>query len=529
MSQPVSISAADRMGGSSVFTTLDRQRSSPWINPGVFTPQPNYGGMNQPNQVGMIPAAGMNTPGAFMQWPGFCNPFMAPFMMQGFQTNPLQSMTVQSVSNTDSSSSVPARTTAVPVVTRQPTASTVTAGTTGLTRQSQSSRSVQPSRSTPTITSERQTSSESDGESDNGQSDDDAMSVGSYERTFEQDQYGVGADEASNTEAMQKLSQLFASTRLDPILKAASEEFGLQVENEEEEECSLRFGGVGVDRGLHDPVMCMPNDIYKERDRLAKSKWHNFPSRVLLDAFRVPKSDHDALFKAPPMDKEVTEILPQKVKRHVSRPVDYCPFWERELVSVDNHLHLLSKLSAFQLTIVNYLLTIIEKDDSPSGVAATANLVNDITVQQLKSALSLSMRSVTLRRENVLANLNKVYVNALPSDLRKLPFAEDSLFGSAFSKTIRSLAKKIKDKKSLEVNLKPLTAFKKKAKSANYSRKGQNPEPQVTGTATRGGRSARGRGRGRGGKRSAPTNPPSAAAGGPPRAKKPRGGRQQQF
>ena len=194
------------------------------------------------------------------------------------------------------------------------------------------------------------------------------------------------------------------------------------------------------------------------------------------------------------------------------------------MIGIDNHLRLLSRLSAFQLTIVNYLLTIIDKDDSPSGVSATANLVNDITVQQLKSALSLSLRTVTLRRENVLTHLNKAYVNELPSDLRKLPFVEDAVFGSAFSKTIRSLAKNLIDKIALQVNLKPLSSYKKKSRG-DFPKKSQDTQAAAP---SRGG-SARSRGRGRGIKRSASTGPPSAAAGGPSKAKKPRGGKQQQF
>ncbi len=542
-------SAVNTAAVDNVIYTLNGQRPSPGIvnntNPLTAVPQQQW--LPSPaNNIQAAQARGINAamPYPFQGmdessarnmcaqnplWQGFCNPFFNPFVMaaqSGFQAFP--SGTQNSVNlNTDRSESPV--TSVVSVVTSQP-AATVTrpSAHSSMARHSQPNRSIQPTRRTPAAVVSDPYEQDSDSESESDQEELDTRSVVSAsDHTFDQDQFGMDHNEQSESISIQKLSELFAATRVNPILQAARDEFGLQVEDEDEGDlsCSLRFGGVGIDRNTADPVMVMPNDIYRERDSLAKVKWRSYPNKVLLDAFKVPLSDHKALFCPPPLDKEVEEVLPGMGKgsnKQTQQPQFFSPYWEKELCHIDNHMRLLTRLASFQLTIVNYLLTTVdtETDDSPTSVAAIATLVNDMTAQQLKAALSLSMRTVTLRRENILAYLRRVYVNELPSDLRKLPFSEEFLFGSAFGKTVRSLAKKLKDKKSLQVNLKPLSSSKKKPKGNS----GASKRNQDASSRGRGGY----RGRSRGGKRRNSFRTPSSAAGGPSKAKKPRTGGSQQ-
>lgn len=545
----------------SVSVTLNGQRPST----GVFNPMNtmphhqlasfNTGGI-PPFQVGINSAAGAQYPFHGMDeasarviqaqnsmWQGLCNPLFNPFMMAaqaGIQPF-LAGTTTSSQSNTEAIRSEPISVTSVPIVTRQPTSTlsrtTASSATASTSRSIPPSRIVQSSRRNPPAVASDPYDQDSDSESGSDHGDTDVHSfVSTSDHTFDQDQFGmVDSLDHAESVSIQKLSELFAASRINPILQATCDEFGLQVEEEEEgdQSCSLRFGGVGVGRSDVDPIMCMPNDIYRERDSLAKSKWRPYANKVLLDAFKVPLSDHKALFTPPSMDKEVKDVLPgmSKGAKKVFQPSSFSPYWEKELYNLDVHLRLISRLASFQLTIVNYLLASLDKEnvneDSPSSLAATATLINDMTVQQLKSALSLSMRTVTLRRENVLAFLRKVYVNELPSGLRTLPFSEEFLFGSAFGKTVRSIAKKLKDKKALEVNLKPLSSSRGGGKG-NQGQARKKAQSSQTSTATRGRSNARGRGRG--GKRRGTSATPPAAAGGPPEAKKPRtGGKQQGF
>jgi len=462
-------------------------------------------------------------------WQGLCNPMINPFVIaaqSGFQS------CLPGVNNAvppNNNSMVTAPIMAAPVVTTQPgvsfTRPAVNAQST-LPRQGQpANRIAQPNRRAPIAIADQYDPYEQDSdlESDSDQGEPDNRSfMTSYDHIFEQDQFGMDHNEQAEAIATQKLSELFAATRINPILEAARDQFGLYVEEDEDtqQNCSLLFGGVGIGQSNGDPIMAMPNDVYNERDKLAKRKWRAYPDKVLLDAFKVPLSDHKALFCHPVMDKEVEVVLPGMGKGSYKQTqlLHFSPYWEKELCNMDNHLRLISRLSSFQLTIANYLLTImdVENDDSPSGLKATATLVNDLAAQQLKAALALSMRTVTLRRENVQAFLRKVYVNELTSDLRKLAFSEEFLFGSQFGKTVRSLAKKLKDKKSLQVNLKPLASSRGRAKTSGGSRQ----RPQNFSSRGRGGY----RGRPRGGKRGNSFRNPPAAAGGPPKAKKPRTG-----
>ena len=363
-------------------------------------------------------------------------------------------------------------------------------------------------------------------DSNDGNDDDDDFAYS--------DDDGQEASSSAQKEAIRKLSELFAASRIDPILGALRDEFGLEpVEGSEGEEglCSLRFGGIGVDNDTHPPVICMPPDILKEQKKVAKTEWKRWPSRVIAQAFKVPRVDHDTLFTVPKMDKEATAVLPKNQRKMASwfKPFFYSPYWEQNLFHLDAHLKLMTRLSAFQLTITNYLLARLEDDGEDTGVMAVSTLVNDITAQQLKSSMQLSKHMTTLRRENVMAFLRREYVDEVSSDLRKLPYTEGYVFGGSFGKTIRSLAKKKRDQKSLESDLKPLSSS-----SGNKRKTGGIRRPQVqqatggAGYPNRGGSSRGGRG-GRGGKRNNTSQRPPAAAGGPPNAKKARGGSQRRF
>ena len=134
-------------------------------------------------------------------------------------------------------------------------------------------------------------------------------------------------------------------------------------------------------------------------------------------------------------------------------------------------------LDVFQFLILNFLISQID-DDSQSaqtGVAATTKLLVDMVGIQLKEALSPSHRlSSSLRRENVCATLRKEFIAELPVLLAGLPFTSDALFGKAFSKSIKKLTKKVRDKNTLDSELKPLSALRDKAKQGRKATSGRN-------------------------------------------------------
>ena len=103
------------------------------------------------------------------------------------------------------------------------------------------------------------------------------------------------------------------------------------------------------------------------------------------------------------------------------------------------------------------------EDDSqsePAGFAAIARLLVDMVGANLNGLLSLLPCLSVLRRENVCATLRREFVTELPTLLNDLPNTSEALFGKGFSKSVKKLAKKVKDKKTLDSELKPLSAFR---------------------------------------------------------------------
>ena len=121
-------------------------------------------------------------------------------------------------------------------------------------------------------------------------------------------------------------------------------------------------------------------------------------------------------------------------------------------------------------------LSLYEDEDTQAGPTATAKLAVDILGQQLKSSMSMSFRTIALRRENACAALKKAFIQDLSVDLCKLPFSDFKVFGSnAFSTLVKDLAGKERDRQSLELDLKPLSSRKKRGGSSGTGTARSNP------------------------------------------------------
>ena len=320
--------------------------------------------------------------------------------------------------------------------------------------------------------------SESDSHSDrdSAEEDDDQDEVLSQ---F-QDDDTIDDDLGTSHQAPAAWNAVFSKDRIDPIIKAAAVTCGLEFVNdtlEDNSEHSLQFGGIGFANYESYPRLHLPKDIRKEKERQAKTKWHPKPFKLFDRVFRVPRQDYDSLFTVPIMDPDVTKLLP-KQSRASRKAQFYSAFWEHELISLDAHLKCQSRIAAFQLVLLNHLVQQIgaqddesDREDDPSSSYATARLITDMAAQLLRSSLSLSLRTISLRRENACAHLRKKFVNDLPTDLSKLPFSDSHVFGSALPKTVRGLARKIRDNKSLESSLAPLSSNKGKGKGRGSGKK----------------------------------------------------------
>jgi len=171
---------------------------------------------------------------------------------------------------------------------------------------------------------------------------------------------------------------------------------------------------------------------------------------------------------------------------------------------------------------LNHLLDFIDltQDDDLAGPAATAQLVVDMAGQQVRNCLAMSFRTVSLRRENACAYFREEFGKDLSSDLSALKFSDKHVFGGEFAKTVRKLAKKIRDKQTLESDLAAIPS-KGKGRGSSWTWKPSADTPQPPSRVGRG-RGTAGRGRKRSRSRQSNRSTP-AAAGAPPKAKRGRG------
>ena len=93
---------------------------------------------------------------------------------------------------------------------------------------------------------------------------------------------------------------------------------------------------------------------------------------------------------------------------------------------------------------------------------------------QPQQSCRLSHRLASLRREKVYTTVWKEFIAELPVLLAGLPYTSDALFGKAFSKSVKKLAKKVRDKNTLVSELKPLSALHGKAKQGRKATSGRN-------------------------------------------------------
>ena len=451
------------------------------------------------------------------------NPFMAmvnPFMLT--QANALMQSGLWPNVNSQAYNSGWNTSTGVPpspsVVVSQPASvsgahSLSNTGETQFHRTSRTATRVRP----PVARSDVQTQhSDTESDSDDSQSSD--------EEDSDQNQGGTTLDGDDDDDlsppSKSSLKEVFNSDRIDPIVKMIAQNLDLSGSVDESEEAgySLLFGGIGRGQSQSKPLIVLPQDFHLEKKKQAKSKWRKRPYGFFGKVFRVPKKDYESMFKVPAMDPEVVKLLP---KGSAVKLDSYSRFWEQEMISLDAHMKDLIRLSAFQVLFLNHLLDVMDLSqdaDQVAGPSATARLVVDMAGQQLRSGMALSFRTVSLRRVNACAYFREEFGKDLSSDLAELEFSDKHVFGGEFAKIVRKLAKKIRDKQTLESDLAAIPRGKAKGTTGTW--KPFSDTPRSSSGVGRG----RGAGRGRKRSRSRPSKRSSpAAAGGPPQAKKGRG------
>jgi hypothetical protein len=329
-----------------------------------------------------------------------------------------------------------------------------------------------------------------------------------------------------------RLSDIFHPERVNPILRTTAEFNGLDgIDEDEEDPAALRFGSLNYAGRRVSPVMKVPVEVGKLTQITVKAKKTYAKPPVAFDrAFRVSENEHDKFFSVPTVDEKV-ELIMQQISTHTKINA-YSKFWESELFTMDRFMRSITRLSAFQLSILNATmveLQPLEGQDIDNSVFAipASDLATDIAGQMMKLSIGFSHRLTRLRRQNMCVGLKTKVIDILADDLLNVPYDVDPklLFGGQYDQTEKKAAKKQKSTNETKryassVSKNPdsygasrrnnrnqrqyshQSSYRGASNNRGYKRKfeSQAPQSSYTPQAKRGPGRNPGRGRGRGGR-----------------------------
>ena len=269
----------------------------------------------------------------------------------------------------------------------------------------------------------------------------------------------------------------------------------------------------------------MPPDIYTYQEDALAAAGALGKAADLRTVFQVPEEDFRALFSLPKLDADVQEFLKNSATASQS---NFIKSWEVTLTKIDKDLRAMSRLSAFQLLVLNALTIHLSDNCAESeasakdGPFAMARLAADLASRQVNMALRFSAHMTRERRSNVYAGLRGDHKDRLVTKLKKLDLNNDTVFGGSFSKSMRKVVKEVQGEKALGLQRQAFSAPASKSRGRSSSRASQR---RSTGSDSRNhpyaSRGSRGRGRGRSSSYKAPASTASSRGGA-------QGGRKQQ-
>jgi hypothetical protein len=171
------------------------------------------------------------------------------------------------------------------------------------------------------------------------------------------------------------------------------------------------------------------------------------PPRAFETAFRVSKKEHADFLTVPKMDDKADIVL-KKLGAPNKDPL-YSRAWENELSTIDRFMRSITRLSAFQLSVLNASMVELQpvqdqtSNNTDFAIPATA-LATDISAQMMKLSIGVSHRITRLRRQNACLCIKKKNIDMFADDLLEVPFDKDPslLFGGQFDKISKNAAKK---------------------------------------------------------------------------------------
>jgi hypothetical protein len=271
-----------------------------------------------------------------------------------------------------------------------------------------------------------------------------------------------------------RLSEIFISDRVGPILRTTAELNGLDdVEEIQIEPNALRFGSLSFGASTSMPLMQLPIEVGKLTTTVSKSKkLYVKPPRALDRAFRVSQQDQENFFVPPRIDDDVKLILSRLNKPN--KVEFYSKFWENEMLTMDIFMRSITRVAAFQLAVLNATMIDLQPLEGQQAVnedfaIPSTLLATDMAGQVLKLSVNLSHRLTRLRRQNACAGVRARVIDMVADELLTVDFDTDPtrLFGGLFDKTSKKVAKR---QEAAKANQRRGTGYR----SSSYSRAGNS-------------------------------------------------------
>jgi hypothetical protein len=194
--------------------------------------------------------------------------------------------------------------------------------------------------------------------------------------------------------------------------------------------------------------MQLPIEVGKLSTEIAnRKKLFVKPPRAFNHAFRVSEQEYESFFTVPKIDEKADLILKQL--NSSNKLTSFSRFWENELVIMDTFMRSMTRLAAFQLSILNASLVELQplQDQDPGNsefAIPVTELATDIAAQMMKLSINHSHKITRVRRQNACIGIKAKVIDMLGDDLMEVRYDADStlLFGGLYDKTAKQAAKK---------------------------------------------------------------------------------------
>jgi hypothetical protein len=152
----------------------------------------------------------------------------------------------------------------------------------------------------------------------------------------------------------------------------------------------------------------MPYEVEEAAQAARKAKRYSKYPSYMNHAFRVNEEDFKKFFASPSMDEDIDDLLD---KSSPDKLWQFSFFWERKTLTLDRRMRTVTRISAFQMAILNALLVDLQPGEDNGGASdfalAATKLLIDMSAQAMTESIKASHNLSVLRRTTCMRRLKR--------------------------------------------------------------------------------------------------------------------------